>query len=180
MDIGNNNSADYSFDHGQFHCIVIHAGGGDDLVWIDETNGVFTDTHATTIFGGSGNDTLLGGSGSERFDGGPGDDTLLGSNGADVLLGGDNNDFVDGQQGNDVAFLGAGDDTFQWDPGDGSDTVEGQAGTDKLLFNGSGGNEIFNLSANGTRLRLTRDLGNIVMDLDDVARADLQALGGHG
>ena len=34
-------------------------------------------------------------------------------------------------------FLGAGDDTFQWDPGDGSDTIEGQDGTDTMLFNGS-------------------------------------------
>jgi Ca2+-binding RTX toxin-like protein len=111
-------------------------------------------------------------------DGGAGDDTLLGSNGADVFLGGDGNDFVDGQQGNDVAFLGAGDDTFQWDPGDGSDIVEGQAGTDRLLFNGSAGNEIFEVSANGGRVLFTRNLGNIVMDLDDVERIDLNALGG--
>ena len=68
-----------------------------------------------------------------------------------MLLGGDGNDFIDGQQGNDVALLGAGNDTFQWDPGDGSDTVEGQAGNDTLLFNGSAGNEIFDLSANGGR-----------------------------
>ena len=60
-----------------------------------------------------------------------------------MLLGGDGNDFIDGQQGNDVAFLGAGNDVFQWDPGDGSDTVEGQAGTDTMLFNGSAGDEIF-------------------------------------
>ena len=39
--------------------------------------------------------------------------------------------------GDDVALLGAGNDTFQWDPGDGNDVVEGQAGTDRLLFNGS-------------------------------------------
>jgi Ca2+-binding RTX toxin-like protein len=111
-------------------------------------------------------------------DGGAGNDTILGSNGNDLLLGGDDNDFIDGQQGNDIAFLGAGDDTFQWDPGDGSDTVEGQDGTDTLLFNGSGGAEIFEVSANGERVRFTRDVGNIVMDLDDVERIDLNALGG--
>ena len=33
--------------------------------------------------------------------------------------------------------MGAGDDTFVWDPGDGSDTVEGQAGNDTMQFNGS-------------------------------------------
>jgi Ca2+-binding RTX toxin-like protein len=111
-------------------------------------------------------------------DGGAGNDTILGSNGADLLLGGTGNDFIDGQQGNDVAFLGAGEDTFQWDPGDGSDVVEGQDGTDKLLFNGSAGNEIFTASANGGRVLFTRNLGNIVMDLDDVERIDLNALGG--
>jgi Ca2+-binding RTX toxin-like protein len=111
-------------------------------------------------------------------DGGAGDDTILGSNGIDTLLGGDGNDFIDGQQGNDVAFMGAGNDTFQWDPGDGSDTVEGQDGTDTLLFNGSGGDEIFTASANGGRALLTRNLGNIVMDLNDVETLRIQALGG--
>ena len=94
------------------------------------------------------------------------------------MLGGDGNDFVDGQQGNDVAFMGAGDDTFQWDPGDGSDIVEGQDGADRMLFNGSDGAEIFDTSANGGRVRFFRNLGNIVMDLDDVEAIDLNALGG--
>jgi Ca2+-binding RTX toxin-like protein len=110
-------------------------------------------------------------------DGGAGEDTILGSNGIDLLLGGDDDDFVDGQQGNDTALLGAGDDTFQWDPGDGSDTIEGQTGADTMLFNGSGGMEIFEASANGGRLRFTRNLGNIVMDTDDVEIVDLNALG---
>jgi len=77
-----------------------------------------------------------------------------------------------------VAFLGAGDDVFQWDPGDGSDTIEGQAGADQLLFNGSNTSEIFDLSANGTRLRFTRNVGSIVMDLDGVEQVDVNALGG--
>jgi Ca2+-binding RTX toxin-like protein len=77
-----------------------------------------------------------------------------------------------------VAFLGAGDDVFQWDPGDGSDTVEGQDGSDTMLFNGSSGAEIFTASANGSRAQFTRNLGNIVMDLDDVETIDLNALGG--
>ena len=96
-----------------------------------------------------------------------------------MLLGGAGNDFVDGQQGADVAFLGGQDDTFQWDPGDGSDVVEGQDDNDTMLFNGSGGDEIFEASANGGRVRFTRNLGNIVMDLDDVEVIDLNALGGR-
>jgi Ca2+-binding RTX toxin-like protein len=149
--------APFSLDIGTTENLVLNAGGGDDF------------------FSATGNLAALI---KITVDGGAGDDTILGSNGADVLLGGDDNDFIDGQQGNDVAFLGSGNDTFQWDPGDGSDTVEGQAGADTMLFNGSGGNEIFETSANGGRVRFTRNLGNIVMDLDDVERIDLKALGG--
>ena len=115
---------------------------------------------------------------SVTVDGGAGDDTILGSNGADLLIGGIGDDFVDGQQGNDTALLGDGEDVFQWDPGDGSDIVEGGSGSDKLLFNGSAGNEIFAASANGARVIFTRNLGNIVMDLDDMETLEINALGG--
>ncbi len=76
------------------------------------------------------------------------------------------------------AFLGAGDDTFQWDPGDGSDIVEGQDGTDTMLFNGSNGDENMDASANGGRVRFSRNLGNIIMDLDDVESIVARTLGG--
>jgi Ca2+-binding RTX toxin-like protein len=111
-------------------------------------------------------------------DGGTGNDQLLGTNGVDFLLGGDGNDFIDGQQGNDTALMGAGDDVFQWDPGDGSDVVEGQDGTDQMLFNGSAINERFEVSANGGRVRFTRDVASIVMDLNDVETVNAKALGG--
>ena len=45
--------------------------------------------------------------------------------------------------------MGAGDDTFVWNPGDGSDTVDGQDGNDTMIFNGANVNENINLSANG-------------------------------
>jgi Ca2+-binding RTX toxin-like protein len=112
------------------------------------------------------------------IDGGAGNDTILGSNGIDTLIGGSGKDLVDGQQGNDVAFMGSGNDTFQWDPGDGSDVVEGGTGTDTLLFNGSAGSESFTVSANGERVQFTRNLGNIVMDLDDVETIQLNAMAG--
>jgi Ca2+-binding RTX toxin-like protein len=134
-------------------------------------------------FGKEGNDTIAlneanGALPQANLFGGSGGDTLTGSSGVDQFFGQEGNDFVDGQQGNDVAFLGAGDDTFQWDPGDGSDRVEGEAGSDTLLFNGSGGDEIFDVSANGERVRFFRNLGNIVMDLDDIEAIDLNTLGG--
>ena len=159
-DIGDNGSADLSFDRAAFDRIVVNAGGGNDRVRMDEANGVFTDTETTTMNGQDDYDTLLGGAGAELF------------------LGGAQNDRVDGNGGADVGFLGTGHDTFVWDPGDGSDVVEGQGGTDRLLFNGSGGAEIFDFSANGNRLRFFRNLGNITMDTNDVERVDLEALGG--
>ncbi|HEV7606769.1 MAG TPA: calcium-binding protein [Steroidobacteraceae bacterium] len=113
-----------------------------------------------------------------RLDGGAGNDRILGSNSADVLLGGDGNDFIDGQQGADVALLGAGNDVFQWNPGDGNDVIEGQAGSDTMLFNASNIGEIFNVSANGGRVRFTRDVAAVTMDLNDVERIDVHALGG--
>jgi Ca2+-binding RTX toxin-like protein len=103
---------------------------------------------------------------------------LNGGDGVDTLTGSAGGDLIDGNHGNDVALLGAGDDTFVWDPGDGSDTVEGQAGTDTMRFNGAAGAEQVSLSANKNRLKLFRDLGNITMDTAGVERVDVNALGG--
>ncbi len=148
--------APFSIDIGTTENLVLNAGGGNDTI---SATGNLAELIKITV------------------DGGAGDDTILGSNGNDLLIGGDGNDFIDGQQGADTAFLGAGDDTFQWDPGDGSDVVEGQDGTDTLLFNGSAGAELFTVSANGNRALFTRNLGNIVMDLNDVETIRLNALG---
>src|SRR5262249_31074815 len=112
------------------------------------------------------------------LDGGAADDQLQGGDGADRLLGGDGDDAIDGGRGNDTAGMGAGDDSFRWDPGEGSDTVAGDAGTDTMAFNGANLAERFDVAANGGRVRFTRDVANIVMDLDDVERTQLQAFGG--
>jgi Ca2+-binding RTX toxin-like protein len=111
-------------------------------------------------------------------DGGAGNDLLLGSQGDDTILGGDGKDFIQGNRGNDVAFMGAGDDTFDWNPGDGSDTVEGQGGNDQLLFFGANIGENFDISANGSRVRFTRDVGNVTMDLNGIEDLELRTLGG--
>ncbi len=73
---------------------------------------------------------------------------------------------------------GAGDDTFIWNPGDGSDTIEGQSGNDTLLFNGANVNEKVDITANGSRVRFTRDVANIVMDVNGVENINFNALGG--
>ena len=110
--------------------------------------------------------------------GGAGKDTIQGGDGADVLLGGSEDDFIDGNRGNDTLFLGAGKDLAQWDPGDGSDVIEGGTETDTLQFNGANISEHMVLSANGGRLLLTRDVANIVMDLNDVEGVVVNLLGG--
>jgi Ca2+-binding RTX toxin-like protein len=139
------------------------------------------------VNGLDGNDTISGSIGIAALiklgiDGGAGDDTINGGDGAETLLGGDGDDVIDGNRGDDTGLLGAGNDTFIWDPGDGSDVVEGQDGADDgadtLLFNGAGVAESFDLSANGERVRFFRDVANITMDLNDVEFIDVQALGG--
>jgi Ca2+-binding RTX toxin-like protein len=149
--------APFALDIGTAENLVLNANGGDDQ------------------FAATGNLAALI---NITVDGGANNDTLRGSNGADVILGGDGIDFVDGNQGNDVALLGAGDDAFQWDPGDGSDVVEGQAGLDGLAFNGSGASENIDVSANGGRARLFRDVAVITMDLNDVETIDAKTFGG--
>ena len=108
------NPAPFSIDIGTSEKLVLNANGGNDT------------------FSATGNLARLI---DITVDGGAGDDTLLGRQRHRLLLGGDNNDFIDGNRGNDVVFMGAGNDTFQWDPGDGSDIVEGQTGR-HVLFNG--------------------------------------------
>jgi Ca2+-binding RTX toxin-like protein len=178
VDVGDDGSADFTFDRNDVARIAVFARSGDDLVRIDESNGVFTDNIATAIDGGAGSDTLVGGSGAVTLSGGPGNDKLIGGNGAEALLGGSGNDQIDGNRGNDVAFMGAGDDTFVWDPGDGNDTIEGQSGVDTMLFNGANLAEKIDLTANGNRLKFTRDIAGITMDTHGVERVDFNALGG--
>ena len=149
--------APFSLDIGTSEKLVLNANGGDDTY---SATGNLAALIQTTVDGGTGNDTIRGG------------------NGNDVLRGGDGNDLVDGNQGNDTALLGAGDDTFQWDPGDGSDVVEGQADADTMRFNGANIGEAFEATANGGRLRFTRNIGAIVMDADGVETVDVNALGG--
>jgi Ca2+-binding RTX toxin-like protein len=136
-------------------------------------HGVDAGTDSLVINGLGGNDVInasgVHGQVNLTLNGGDGNDTITGSAG---------NDLVNGGRGNDVAFLGAGDDTFVWNPGDGSDIVEGQSGNDTLLFNGANVNENIDISANGSRARLFRDVGNVTMDVNGVETFDVNTLGG--
>jgi Ca2+-binding RTX toxin-like protein len=150
--------APFSIDIGTTENLVLNANGGDD-----------------TFTAGNGLASLI----QLNVDGGAGNDTITGGDGNDTLSGGDGNDVINGGRGNDTVFMGAGDDTFIWNPGDGSDVVEGQAGNDTMVFNGSVTSEMFDLSANGGRLRLTRNLGNVVMDTNGVEQVNLNAFNGN-
>jgi len=149
--------APFFLDIGTSEILVLSAVGGDDI--ISAGNGL-AGLIQLTLDGGAGNDTINGGDGNDR------------------LLGGDGNDFIDGTGGSDTAFMGAGDDTFQWDPGDGDDTVEGQDGSDKMVFNGANGGDAIDIAANGQRVRFVRNV-TITMDVNDVERVDFNALGGQ-
>jgi Ca2+-binding RTX toxin-like protein len=151
------NPAPFFLDIGTTENFVLNMNGGDD---------VFT--------AGNGLATLI----SLKVDGGDGNDTITGGDGNDTLLGGTGNDVINGGRGNDNAQLGSGDDTFIWNPGDGSDVVEGQDGTDTLVFNGANLNEKVDITANQGRVKFTRDVANITMDLNGVEHIQFNALGG--
>lgn len=165
VDAGDDGSADFSFARQYVHAIKVRMGQGNDSARIDDANGAFTDSIPTTVAGGLGNDSLEGGetqvaAENETFYAGPGDD------------------FVDGGKGNDTAYLGAGDDTFLWDPGEGSDVIEGQDGRDAMVFNGADIVDTVTMSANAGRLTFFRQPGNVTMDTDGVEVVDFNALGG--
>src|SRR4051812_29529324 len=156
VDVGSDGTSDFRFPLSLVSSIVVSAGGGDDAVRINNSVPIIP----ITIDGGGGDDTLIGGRNNETFDGGGGDD------------------FIDGNTGNDTANLGAGADTFQWDPGDGSDTIEGQGGRDTLQFNGSNIGEQINVTADGARDRLFRNVAAITMDFAGGENLNLKTLSG--
>jgi hypothetical protein len=151
VDVGEDGTTDFSFNRSTFSAIDIEAGGGNDDVRILTQ----VDLGNVTINGGAGDDTIVGGGE------------------ADVIYGGPGSDIVDGGRGNDTVDLGGGADRFLWDPGEGSDAVEGGAGNDVLEFHGSNAAEKIDVSANGSRVRLFRDVGQITMDLDGIEGLDL-------
>jgi Ca2+-binding RTX toxin-like protein len=183
---------------GQADSVIVNGTGGADVISVRGSGGIVTvvglpafvkvtgseadkDQLVVNTLGGDdvvNASTLAAGVIRLTLDGGAGNDTLIGSRGADTLLGGDGDDFIEPIGGNDRAELGAGRDTFEWDPGDGSDVVEGQDGSDIMIFNGSDASEKIDISANGNRVRFTRDVGGVTLDLNGVEEIDFNAFGG--
>jgi Ca2+-binding RTX toxin-like protein len=154
--------ASSNLDIGTTESLQLDMGGGNDTF---SASGNLAALIGLTVNGGDGNDTILGGNG---------DDVLLGDN----LLGAGGNDFIDGNQGDDTAFMGAGDDVFQWDQGDGSDVVSGGSGSDTVLFNGDDTGETLEVSPTGEQDAVFIRDGEIVMDFSGVEHVVVNALGG--
>ena len=136
-------NSDLRFDRTRFTAVVVDAGAGADRIAVSRANGPFLDERLS-------------------LDGGAGDDVVAGGDGVDLLFGSSGDDVLDGNASADVISLGAGDDVFTWNLLDGSDTVRGDGGDDALEFNGTDAPERFTVTAEG----LTRDLGNVTMNLD--------------
>ena len=149
---------------------VINIAGSTDGVTVTRLNSVVTvvgaeqDIDKLTVNSLGGDDTVS----AAAVQAGVDDLTLNGGIGIDTLTGGKGNDHLIGAQGNDIAFGGEGDDVLIWNPGDANDVFEGQAGQDTMLFNGANVGETIVLSANGPRLKFTRDIATVTMDCDDI------------
>jgi Ca2+-binding RTX toxin-like protein len=126
-------------------------------------------TNSGQIMGTQGDDVIVGTSGADRIFGLGGNDTICGLGGNDEITGGQGADHLFGQAGND---------TFFWFPGDGGDIVEGSSEIDSLIMAGSNIGEVVDFSPNGNRLRLSRNVGSIVLDVGGVERVSFDARGG--
>jgi Ca2+-binding RTX toxin-like protein len=181
--------------------IRLNALGGNDSATVGDLTGV-ADLNTITFFlgdgndtanasaqanpaiaflvnGGTGTDTLTGSPNADTIAGGEGNDTIVGLAGVDLMDGGGGDDMITGGPGSEPNQQGGdGNDTFIWNPGDGSDGLVGGAGIDTMIFNGSAGNEMFAVTAQGAGFRFTRDLGSIVMDATGVEAITLNALAG--
>ena len=103
--------------------------------------------------------------------------TINGTANDDTLKGSAGNDIITGGLGNDLAWMGGGNDVFIWNTGEGNDRVEGQAGFDTLRIIAAK-DETLEISANGARARVHRDVDNATLDLNGIERIDLRARDG--
>ncbi|MBZ0231291.1 MAG: hypothetical protein K8M05_03000 [Deltaproteobacteria bacterium] len=160
VDVGSDGTAELQFDRATFERILVDAGGGDDVIRMDELVAAFTLEEAVTIRGGAGNDTIIGGIGPEHIQGGTGHDAVFPGRGTDTV------------------DLGDGDDTVTWNPGDSSDVIEGGGGLDRLMFHGASVGETIGFAVADDHLRLSRDVGAVVVDSHGLELVDLHARGG--
>ena len=160
---------------------VLGLGRGEVSVQIDDAG----PGDSLRVDGRAGDDQLSGSSlpaGGIRLtvEGGDGSDSIIGGSGDDVLRGGGDFDDVDPNQGDDFVDLGGDNNRSSWAPGDGNDHVVGHGGRDSLFFLGSADAERFELSRDGSGVRLRRDVGAVEMDLDGIDEIDTLAVDSRG
>jgi Ca2+-binding RTX toxin-like protein len=104
--------------------------------------------------GGQGNDTLTLAAGfADWVSGDDGNDAISSGDLADVLLGGAGNDTLTGGTGNDTVRGGAGNDTINYTvDSHGADVVDGGADADTLVLTSGSGDQILNVTFNGTSI----------------------------
>lgn len=146
----------------------VDGGAGNDFIDL-------SGTLDAVLLGGDGDDYIIGSPVADFIDGGRGSDILFGGGGDDVIYGGEGNDILIGGTGNDQMVGGSGDDTLIWNPGDASDLIDGGTGNNVLQFVGGAVADAFTLSADGTRLRLARQPGNVVLDVANVQQVDVNS-----
>ncbi len=109
--------------------IIVTAGGGDDLIQLDQTNAPIKIT--TKLYGEAGNDSILGGATRDRIYGGDGNDSIRGGSGHDIIYGDAGDDAIFGEAGNDYLVAGEGTNSIQGNRG--RDRIFAIASIDKLL-----------------------------------------------
>lgn len=159
--------------------MVVDAGG-DGVFELDVARAAVA---RLSVSGGAGDDAIEVNPGgvlaeTTTIDGGDGDDAIATAASVDAISGGAGDDQIDPGPSNDEVDGGAGDDRILWAPGDGSDALEGGTGPDTLVFDASNASEDLTVSPSGDRVRLTRNVGNIVLESHRVERLELRALGG--
>ena len=159
VDVGDDGSADDTFDLSTFGAIDVEAGNGNDTVRIDTANGAFTTTEPTPVDGGNGDDTLIGGSGNECS-------SAVAATTSSTATAAPTRRSSAGRR---HLHLGSGRRLRR---------RRRRAASTPWSSTGPGGNEIMAATANGGRVSFTRNLGGIVMDLNDVEAIDVNALGG--
>lgn len=177
--------------------VIWGGGAGNEAISVAAVGGTVSVTGLPgelTVTGADAIDELflLGGAGNDKLDGSKlpnglirlsligeeGNDTLNGHAGNNTLNGGAGNDTVTGGGGNDFAILDDDDDWFLWSAGHGNDTVHGGAGTDTVRFTGTNSDEAMVIAANGANTLLQRDLEAVSLDLRQLERIEIRALGG--
>ena len=134
---GGQDTLDASLATDGFIGFTINGGDGADEISLpaNPVEAIGTSIHASSAFGGEGDDTITGGLGDETIDGGAGNDSLIGADGGDTLSGQGGDDTIEGGAGPDNIEGNDGDDLLNGN-GD-EDTLNGGAGADRLVGGGS-------------------------------------------